>query len=174
MKRKPKKTVTKPIAHAVKLSSLHLHDRNPRTITQEAFARLCESIKRDPQFMALRPIVVDEQRVILGGNQRYRACIELGMKEVPSEWVKVATGLTAEQRKRFVVVDNAPEGMAGEWDEDILAADWDLPELKDLGFDKLLAEFEEGGAEPDQANENQDQANGKLITCPKCGAEFER
>jgi site-specific DNA-methyltransferase (adenine-specific) len=130
----------------IKLLTLKLSDRNPRTIKGEAFERLCESIKRDPEFMVLRPIVVDEENVILGGNQRYRACRHLGMAEVPAEWVKVANGLTPEQRKRFVVVDNAPDGMAGEWDEDLLAACYDLAELKDLGFDKLLAEIEAAGA----------------------------
>lgn len=78
----------------VKLSTLTLNDRNPRTIKTEAFNRLCESIKRDPEFMVLRPIVVDEKNVILGGNQRHRACVVLGMKDVPVQWVKVATGLT--------------------------------------------------------------------------------
>jgi hypothetical protein len=130
----------------IKLLTLKLSDRNPRTIKGEAFERLCESIKRDPEFMVLRPIVVDEENVILGGNQRYRACRHLGMAEVPAEWIKVANGLTPEQRKRFVVVDNAPDGMAGEWDEDLLAACYDLAELKDLGFDKLLAEIEAAGA----------------------------
>jgi ParB family chromosome partitioning protein len=56
--------------------------------------------------------------------------------------------LTAEQRKRFVVVDNAPEGMAGEWDFEILEGDWDLPELGELGFDKLVEEL---GAEEVEA-----------------------
>jgi DNA modification methylase len=57
------------------------------------------------------------------------------MKEVPASWVKTATGLTDEQRKRFILVDNAPEGMAGEWDIDVLTAEWQMPELGDLGFD---------------------------------------
>jgi len=125
----------------IKLSTLTNNPRNPRTIKGEAFNRLCESIKRDPQFMTLRPIIVDEQGVILGGNQRYRACKHLGMSEVPADWVRTATGLTEAQRKRFVVLDNTPEGIGGEWDEDILAADYDLPELDDLGFDKLAQEL---------------------------------
>ena len=127
----------------IKLSTLKINDRNPRTIKVDAFQRLCDSIKRDPQFMELRPIVIDEAGVILGGNQRYRACQQLGMTEVPASWVKTAAGLTPEQRKRFVIVDNAPEGMAGEWDFDILATDWEMPELGELGFEKLLAELTE-------------------------------
>jgi len=127
----------------IKLNTLKPNKRNPRKIQSDALTKLCESIKRDPQFMELRPIVIDEDRMILGGNQRFRACQQLGMKEVPASWVKTATGLTEEQRKRFILVDNAPEGMAGEWDLEILTAEWQMPELGDLGFDhgSIMAEL---------------------------------
>ena len=126
----------------IKLNTLKKSDRNPRKISDDALAKLCESIERDPQFMELRPIVVDEHNEILGGNQRYAACIKLGKTSVPASWVKVATGLTAAQRKRFILVDNAPEGMAGDWDVELLKMDWELPELTDLGFEALLEELE--------------------------------
>ena len=71
----------------MKLSDIRPLDRNPRKITPGAFKKLCDSIARDPEFMRLRPIVTDEKGVIIGGNQRYRACMELGMKEVPDAWV---------------------------------------------------------------------------------------
>jgi hypothetical protein len=131
---------------SMKLSDLKCHDRNPRTIKGDAFTRLCESIKRDPEFMVLRPIVHDNG-VILGGNQRYRACKHLGMKEVPDMWVRDASHLTDEQKKRFILVDNAPEGMAGEWDFDILSADWEVPELIDLGFDLPMDSEPPGGTD---------------------------
>lgn len=158
-------------AKTIRLDTLKLNDRNPRTIKGAAFERLCESIKRDPQFMALRPIVVDEANVILGGNQRYRACQHLGMTEVPAAWVKVAADLTPEQRKRFVVVDNAPEGIAGEWDEDILAADWELPELEEMGFEKLIAEItaQTWESSSDTDGHRTDNASGEtriIITLP--------
>ena len=108
---------------------------NPRTIKDEAFKKLCESIKRDPEFMVIRPIVVDDNGVILGGNMRYRAIQHLGMKEVPDDWVVKASNLTEEQQRRFIIVDNAPTGMAGDWDIDMLANKWDIPELLELGFD---------------------------------------
>jgi hypothetical protein len=125
----------------IALATLKAQERNPRSIKPESFARLCESIRRDPQFMALRPIVVDAEGVILGGNQRYRACLHLGMQTVPAAWVKVAADLTPEQRKRFVLVDNAPDGMAGEWDIDALMEGWSVQDLGALGFEKLLAEL---------------------------------
>jgi len=153
----------------VKLSTLKPNDRNPRTITGEAFAKLCDSIKRDPQFMPLRPIVVDAAGIILGGNQRYRACQKLGMADVPADWVRVARDLTPEQRKRFVLLDNAPDGMAGDWDLDILAADYDVPDLAALGFDKLLAELT--AAAP--AGAGDEQAGGTAANqCPKCGFKW--
>ena len=153
----------------VKLSTLKPNDRNPRTITSAAFAKLCDSIKRDPQFMPLRPIIVDAEGVILGGNQRFRACQHLGMADVPADWVRVARDLTPEQRRRFVLLDNAPDGMTGTWDLDILAADYELPDLAALGFDKLLAEL--AAASPAGAGE--DQAGGTAANqCPKCGFKW--
>jgi DNA modification methylase len=117
------------------VSALKLNEWNPRTITTDAFKRLVESIKRDPEFMRLRPIVIDEDDMVLGGNMRLRACMELGMKALPTEWVMRATDLSPEQRQRFILVDNSPTGMAGDWDWDILANEWDAPELEMLGFD---------------------------------------
>ena len=128
---------------AVKLSTLKLNDRNPRLIKDEAFQRLCESIKRDPQFLVLRPIIIDEENIIIGGNQRYRACKHLGMTEVPSSWVKVAMGLTQEERKRFILIDNAPEGMSGTWDFEMLQSDWESFELEELGFSDLKIDLDQ-------------------------------
>ena len=144
----------------IPVASLKPNDRNPRTITPAALKKLSKSIERDPTFMELRPIIVDANGVILGGNQRFAACKVLGMTELPSSWVRTAEGLTDAQRKRFVLVDNAPEGMAGEWDLDALLADWQVPELGDLGFDLAdlaasLPTGEEVDAEPqtDRAEE---------------------
>ena len=144
----------------IPVASLTPNDRNPRTITPAALKKLSKSIERDPTFMELRPIIVDANGVILGGNQRFAACKVLGMTELPSSWVRTAEGLTDAQRKRFVIVDNAPEGMAGEWDLDALLADWQVPDLGDLGFDMAdlaasLPTGEEVDAEPqtDRAEE---------------------
>ena len=84
--------------------------------------------------MILRPIVTDADGSVLGGNQRLKAIQKLGMKEIPDSWVVQAADLTEEQKRRFVLVDNSPEGMAGGWDFDILMEDFDMPELGELGF----------------------------------------
>jgi hypothetical protein len=153
----------------IRLDSIKSNERNPRRIMETEFNRLCESIKRDPQFMELRPIVIDSDGMILGGNMRYRACKHLGMEEIPESWVKKAEDLTPEQRKRFILIDNAPEGMTGEWDFDILSKDWEIAELNDPGFEKLLH-----GILIPASNKPIDEEAMKNTSnaCPKCGFKW--
>jgi hypothetical protein len=83
-------------------------------------------------MMSLRPIVVNAEMTILGGNMRYKACQELGMKEIPDEWVKIAEGLTEDEQKRFIIEDNVP---FGEFDWDMLANEWDADLLQEWGME---------------------------------------
>lgn len=96
-------------------------------------------------MMELRPIVTDDQGVILGGNMRFRALQHLNMKEIPDNWVKRAAELTDEERRRFIVTDNVG---FGDWDIDDLAANWDREELDKWGvevdFHKAIDKAEEG------------------------------
>jgi hypothetical protein len=117
----------------MKLSKIKPNPKNPRKISPEALDRLKRSIERDPGFMRLRPIVVDGDGMILGGNQRYAAIKALGMKEIPAEWVKTAADFTEDQKKRFLIVDNSTPGMSGQWDSEMLET-WDADELEDLGL----------------------------------------
>ena len=116
----------------MKLSKLKVNPGNPRFIKDERFTKLVQSIKDFPQMMSLRPIVVNPEFTILGGNMRYKACQHLGMKEIPDEWVKIAEGLTEEEQKRFIIEDNVP---FGEWDWDIIANEWNTDELQAWGMD---------------------------------------
>ena len=144
------------------IDAIRPHPRNPRRIAQEALAKLCESIQRDPEFMRLRPIVVDAEGQILGGNQRWKACKALGFAELPDGWVVKADDLTDEQRRRFILVDNAPEGMAGGWDFDLLKTEWKLPELKELGFDMAdLGGEPEGDADAEPQIDQAEELNKK-------------
>jgi ParB-like chromosome segregation protein Spo0J len=102
---------------------------NPRIIKDTKFAKLVKSIKDFPEMLALRPIVVDEYMIVLGGNMRLKACIEAGLKRVP---VIKASMLTADQQKEFIIKDNVGYG---EWDWDILANQWDEHLLNDWGLD---------------------------------------
>jgi len=102
---------------------------NPRVIRDEKFAKLKTSIQEFPQMLKLRPIVVDENDVILGGNMRYRALQELKHKEV---WTIKASELTEAQKREFVIKDNVG---FGEWEWETLANEWDAAELEAWGLD---------------------------------------
>jgi len=160
----------------VKLSEIKPNPNNPRQITAEAIQRLAESIERDPEFMELRPIIIDADGIIVAGNQRYRAIKQLGKKEIPDEWVRQADTLTEEQRRRFILVDNSIPGMSGDWDVDLLANEWELPELQELGFslDGLgLADDPnfEPGTEEEQGK--LDELSPKMVKCPHCETVFD-
>lgn len=116
----------------VKLSTLRINPDNPRLIKDEKFEKLCSSVKDFPKMMSLRPIVVDSDGMILGGNMRYLALDHLGYREIPDEWIKRAEELTEEERRRFIIEDNVS---FGEWDFDILASDWDIEDLNEWGLD---------------------------------------
>ena len=102
---------------------------NPRIIKDDKFKKLVKSIQDFPQMLELRPIVIDENNIVLGGNMRLKACIEAGLKDVP---VKQAKELTEEQKKEFIVKDNVGYG---EWDWDDLANNWDDQLLTEWGLD---------------------------------------
>lgn len=116
----------------MKISSLKINNANPRSIKDSKFKKLCSSIKDFPKMMSLRPIVIDNDGTILGGNMRYRALCELGYKEIPDEWVKRADELTDEEKQRFIIEDNVA---FGDWDYDLLANAWDTELLNDWGVD---------------------------------------
>jgi hypothetical protein len=113
----------------VKVNKVIPNDSNPRLIKDNKFRKLVKSIKDFPQMLELRPIVVDENMIILGGNMRFKACQEAGLKEV---WIDVAEGLTEEQKKEFIVKDNVG---FGEWDWDMLGNEWDNVKLGEWGMD---------------------------------------
>jgi len=113
----------------VSISSITENAANPRTINKHKFQKLVNSVKEFPEMLSLRPIVVDKDNIILGGNMRYKACKELGLKEV---YIIQAEDLTDKQAQEFIVKDNVG---FGEWDWDILANAFDNVELKEWGLD---------------------------------------
>ena len=112
----------------VKINAIKTNPKNPRLIKDDKFKKLVKSIQEFPQMLELRPIVVDENNIILGGNMRYKACIEAGLKEI---YILKAEDLTEEQKDEFIVKDNVG---FGEWDWDILANEWDAEKLDDWGL----------------------------------------
>lgn len=113
----------------MKITDIKPNPNNPRIIKDDKFKKLVKSIQDFPQMLELRPIVIDENNVVLGGNMRLKACIEAGLTDVP---VKQAADLTEEQKKEFIVKDNVGYG---EWDWDDLANNWDEELLTEWGLD---------------------------------------
>jgi ParB-like chromosome segregation protein Spo0J len=116
----------------VKISEVKGNPKNPRLIKDDKFRKLVKSIQEFPQMLELRPIVVDENNIVLGGNMRLKACKEAGLKEV---FIVKAEGLTEQQKDEFIVKDNVG---FGEWDWDMLANEWDSESLNDWGLDVPL------------------------------------
>jgi hypothetical protein len=112
-----------------KISEIKPNPQNPRLIKDDKFKRLVKSIQDFPEMLDLRPIVVDENMVVLGGNMRLKACTEAGIKKVP---VLMAKGLSEEQKQQFIIKDNVS---FGEWDWDILGNEWEEKLLADCGLD---------------------------------------
>ncbi len=109
---------------------------NPRTIKDHEFELLVKSIKEFPEMLEIRPIVVNDKWIILGGNRRYDACKTAGLKKIP---IIKASDLTEQQQRRFLVADNKS---SGDWDFDMLRG-WDQQELIEWGLD--VPKFEEEG-----------------------------
>jgi 16S rRNA G966 N2-methylase RsmD len=120
---------------------------NPRTISKDKFDKLVKSIQTFPQMLQLRPIVVNEDLVALGGNMRLRACKAAGLTEV---YIIKAEDLTAEQEKEFIIKDNSS---FGEWDWDVLTEDWELTQLEDWGMEI---------GKHKKASEEEEEAKAKL------------
>lgn len=147
----------------VKLSNIKLNEDNPRTIKDRQMKRLVKSIQDFPEMTQLRPIVIDENNVILGGNMRYRAMQQLGYAE--TEVVRVS-GLTDEQKREFIIKDNVP---FGDWDWDELANKFDAEELNDWGLDfepaiDVASFFTDEGESKEKKPEE--------AICPNCGHKF--
>jgi len=113
----------------VKISEVKTNPNNPRTIKDDKFAKLVKSIKEFPEMLNLRPIVVNDDMIVLGGNMRLKACKEAGLKEVP---IIKASNLTEQQQKEFIIKDNVG---FGNWDWDSLANEWDAEEITEWGLD---------------------------------------
>jgi ParB-like chromosome segregation protein Spo0J len=142
----------------VPIGKVRLNPDNPRTINKDKYAKLVKSLGEFPEMRELREIVVDETYMVLGGNMRLRALKEIGEKEVI---VKIAEGLTPEQKKEFVIKDNAS---FGDWDFDIIANEFTNLALEDWGLD--IPEIK-----PD-ASPISIQEEEKTVKCPECGHVF--
>jgi ParB-like chromosome segregation protein Spo0J len=137
------------------IQEIKSNPNNPRLIKDHKFKQLVKSIQDFPQMLELRPIVIDENNMVLGGNMRLKACLEAGLTDVP---VIHANNLTEAQKKEFIIKDNIS---FGEHDWDSLANEWNIIELDEWGLD--IPAFANNDIE-----ETKDNAKGGK-TCPNCG-----
>ena len=120
----------------VNITSIKKNPNNPRILKDDKFKKLVKSIKSFPEMLKIRPIVVNKDMVVLGGNMRLQACKEFGLKSIPV--IKVEN-LTEEQEREFIIKDNVG---FGEWDWDLLANEWNVDELEDWGLEGFPFETE--------------------------------
>lgn len=139
----------------MRIEDIRPNPSNPRYITDDKFNKLVESIRSFPQMLELRPLVIDENNVVLGGNMRLRACIEAGLTDVP---VKQVMNFTKEQKEEFIIKDNSSYGS---WDWDLLGNEWDNLPLEDWGLDLPTMEEKEVKEPKDNSKEGKE--------CPNCG-----
>jgi hypothetical protein len=116
----------------MKLKEIKPNPNNPRVLRDDKFQKLKQSITEFPKMLSLRPMVIDENNVVLGGNMRLRALQELGFNDIDEAWVKRSSDLTEEEKKRFIIADNVA---FGEWDWDTLANDWEVVDLEAWGLE---------------------------------------
>ena len=142
----------------MKVSSLKPNPANPRLIKDDKFMKLVTSIETFDIMLSIRPIIIDEDNVVLGGNMRLKAIEHLKMKDIPDEWVRRVTGLTEEQKKEFIIKDNVGYG---EWDWNDLANNWDEIKLNEWGLDVPI--FKEKEEKDNSVNEH---------VCETCGQKI--
>ena len=146
----------------VKISEVRSNENNPRFIKDHKFKKLVTSIKEFPEMLKLRPIVVNNEMVVLGGNMRLKACKEAGLKEV---WILKAEELTEVQQREFIVKDNVG---FGEWDWDLLANEWDVNKLEEWGLDGFPFEYTDINEEDIKELTKEESTE----TCNKCGKKL--
>lgn len=171
----------------VKISEVKNNPENPRIIKDEKFEKLVQSIKDFPEMLNARPIVVNKDMVVLGGNMRLKACIEAGLKEVT---IIIAEGFSEAQEREFIIKDNVS---FGDWDWSVIVSEWGDLDLNAWGIDaqglqmtsnfkpEIMPSFDtheitkqevEDRARVLAAQMNQSYSKTEVI-CPKCLHEFE-
>jgi hypothetical protein len=128
----------------VKIKEIKPNPNNPRICKDDKFKKLVKSIQDFPEMLEIRPIVVNDEMIVLGGNMRLKACIEAGLKEIP---IIKASNLTIEQQNEFIIKDNVG---FGEWDWEVLANEWDNEQLNEWG----LEVWENNESEIDYSDKN--------------------
>ena len=152
----------------MKLKDIKPNPNNPRVLRDDKFQKLKQSITEFPKMLSLRPMVIDENNVVLGGNMRLRALQELGFTDVEEACVKRSSDLTEDEKKRFIIADNVA---FGEWDWDTLANDWDVVDLEAWGLE--IPQFDNEAEELEASEDDYDVPEGGIETDIVIGDLFE-
>ena len=150
------------VIKTVKISEPKPNEHNPRYINKANFKKLVNSLKEFPKMLEVRPLVVDENMIVLGGNMRLKALIEAGFKEV---LVHQVLDWTDDEKNQFIIKDNSS---FGSWDWEILANEWNMQKIVDWGVDLPKEMFAEDD-DPIQQN-TQDELPKEI--CPTCGSKM--
>ena len=110
------------------INKIKSNPNNPRVIKDDKFKKLVQSLKDLPEMAQVRPIVVNQDMIVLGGNMRLKAMKEAGWKEAPVAIVD----WDEDKQRQFIIKDNVG---FGEWDWDMLANEWDAESLGEWGLD---------------------------------------
>lgn len=152
----------------MKLKDIKPNPNNPRVLRDDKFKKLKQSITEFPKMLSLRPMVIDENNVVLGGNMRLRALQELGFTDIEEAWVKRSNDLTEDEKKRFIIADNVA---FGEWDWDTLANDWDVVDLEAWGLD--IPQFDNEAEILEASEDDYEMPEGGIETDIVIGDLFE-
>lgn len=150
------------VIKTVKISEPKPNEHNPRYINKANFKKLVNSLKEFSKMLEVRPLVVDENMIVLGGNMRLKALIEAGFKEV---LVHQVLDWTDDEKNQFIIKDNSS---FGSWDWEILANEWNMQKIVDWGVDLPKEMFAEDD-DPIQQN-TQDEIPKEI--CPTCGSKM--
>ncbi len=141
----------------MKINQIKTNPSNPRFIKDDKFKKLVKSIKDFPKMMELRPIIIDENNMVLGGNMRLKALEELKYIDIPENWVKKENELTEDQKKEFIIKDNVG---FGDWEWEQLSNEWDAELLDEWGLD--MPNFDIDDEDEDQEDNDQCFENKKM------------
>jgi ParB-like chromosome segregation protein Spo0J len=150
------------VIKTVKIGEPKPNEHNPRYINKANFKKLVNSLKEFPKMLEVRPLVVDENMIVLGGNMRLKALIEAGFKEV---LVHQVLDWTDDEKNQFIIKDNSS---FGSWDWEILANEWNMQKIVDWGVDLPKEMFAE---DDDPIQQNTQEEIPKEI-CPTCGSKM--
>lgn len=151
----------------IQLDDLILTEQNPRTVSKHEMDRLCKSMREDPEFIKCRPVLVNavgplnRQLNVYAGNQRVRAAKILGWTQIPCV---IENQLSENVIKERTLKDNMH---AGDWDFDMLANNFDVDMLIDVGFDAKQLELDL----PEMVESSEPKQN-KEKNCPHCGLKI--